>query len=123
MALTRQQILLAALGILDEYGLADLSMRRLSTTLGVQAGALYHHFPDKQTLLAGLADLILAEVSEPLGTWRPAVEAWAGDGSSSPTGTQLSWSPPPAAFSSAVTTSAGTPPPCSRRPVCRRWRP
>ena len=79
MALTRQQILLAALGILDEYGLADLSMRRLSTTLGVQAGALYHHFPDKQTLLAGLADLILAEVSEPLGTWRPAVEAWAGD--------------------------------------------
>ena len=78
MALTQRQILLAALTILDEYGLADLSMRRLSTTLGVQAGALYHHVPDKQTLLAGLADLILAEIDEPLGTWRTAVEAWAG---------------------------------------------
>lgn len=52
-------------------------MRRVAAALDVQPGALYHHVPDKQTLLAGIADLILAEVEEPLGLWRDAAEAWA----------------------------------------------
>ena len=52
-------------------------MRRVASALEVQPGALYHHVPDKQTLLAAVADRILAGVDEPLGRWRPAVEAWA----------------------------------------------
>ena len=62
MSLTRQDVLGAALVILDEYGLADLSMRRLGDVLGVRAGALYHHVPNKQTLLAWVADGILATI-------------------------------------------------------------
>lgn len=77
MALTAAQILTAGVQQLDQFGLADLSMRRLAAALDVQAGALYHHVPDKQTLLAGMADLILESVAEPLGFWRQAVTAWA----------------------------------------------
>lgn len=76
MALTAAQVLAAARAILDADGLEGLSMRRVAAALDVQPGALYHHVPDKQTLLAGVADQILAEVDEPLGVWRTAAEAW-----------------------------------------------
>jgi AcrR family transcriptional regulator len=49
-----------ALAVLDQYGLADLSMRRLAADLGVQPSALYHHFASKQLLLAAVADELLA---------------------------------------------------------------
>lgn len=49
--------------ILREYGLADLSMRRLARDLGVQPGALYWHVKNKQELLTVLAGLILEPVS------------------------------------------------------------
>lgn len=61
--LSRDDIALAALKLLDEQGLPDLTMRRLAATLDVQAGALYWHFPNKQTLLAELADRIVARAS------------------------------------------------------------
>nr|NLI49770.1 TetR family transcriptional regulator [Propionibacterium sp.] len=79
MALTRQDVLAAAVAILDEYGLADLSMRRLGDALGVRAGALYHHVPNKQTLLAWIADGVLASVPRPAAPWRPGLAAWAAD--------------------------------------------
>ena len=62
MALTKAEVLTAALQIVDEYGLADLTMRRLATHLDVQAGALYYHVANKQTLLVELADLTLADL-------------------------------------------------------------
>ncbi|MBK7821483.1 MAG: TetR family transcriptional regulator [Tessaracoccus sp.] len=79
MALSRVAIVEAGLGILDAYGLGDLSMRRVADALGVQAGALYYHVPNKQSLLAALSDEVLAEVAEPT-SGRPAQEwlsAWA----------------------------------------------
>ncbi|EOM78592.1 TetR family transcriptional regulator [Rhodococcus rhodnii] len=71
MNLSRSDILDAATAILDEYGLADLTMRRLATSLGVQPGALYWHFPNKQTLLGAVSDRILEDVDAPLTTPRP----------------------------------------------------
>lgn len=65
MALTRAAIVAGALEILDEYGLADLTMRRLATALDVKAGALYWHFPNKQSLLAAVADEVLDGFVEP----------------------------------------------------------
>ena len=65
MQLRRGDVLDGALAILDEFGLADLTMRRLATALGVQPGALYWHFPNKQTLLGALADKILEDVDAP----------------------------------------------------------
>ena len=63
--LTRGRIVEAGLRILDSWGLGDLSMRRIADELGVKAGALYYHMPNKQSLLAGIADVILAPVAIP----------------------------------------------------------
>lgn len=52
-----------AMRLLDELGLPDLSMRRLAGALGVQPSALYWHVADKQTLLAAVADRIVAEAA------------------------------------------------------------
>ncbi|WP_439029165.1 TetR family transcriptional regulator [Gordonia terrae] len=65
MSNSRTDVLRAARDILGEHSLADLSMRRLATELGVRPNALYWHFPNKQTLLAALADDILGSVAIP----------------------------------------------------------
>lgn len=78
VSLDREQVLITARRILDEYGLADLSMRRVAQALDVQAGALYYHVANKQALLAGVADLILTEVAAPPeAPWREAMSRWA----------------------------------------------
>lgn len=56
----RDDIVRRAVRVLDDYGLASLTMRRLGSELGLQPSAIYHHFPNKQTLLAAVADEILA---------------------------------------------------------------
>ncbi|RIJ54832.1 TetR/AcrR family transcriptional regulator C-terminal domain-containing protein [Clavibacter phaseoli] len=60
---TRDDVARTALRILDEHGLPDFTMRRLGAALDVQPSALYWHFPDKQSLLAELADRIVAEAA------------------------------------------------------------
>lgn len=60
--LTRERIVHTAFSVLQEYGLSDLSMRRLAKELGVQAGALYWHVPNKQELLYAVAELIVADL-------------------------------------------------------------
>ena len=69
----RSDIVERAIGVLDLYGLPDLSMRRLAGELGLQPSALYHHFANKQTLLAAVADELLARGARPEG---PADQAW-----------------------------------------------
>lgn len=56
----RDSVARTALALLDEVGLADLSMRRIAARLDVQPSALYWHFSSKQELLAELADRITA---------------------------------------------------------------
>jgi AcrR family transcriptional regulator len=66
----RPDVVAKAIEVLDDYGLADLTMRRLGAELGVRPSALYHHFADKQTLLAAIADELLARASWPVaGEW------------------------------------------------------
>ncbi|MCX4095133.1 TetR/AcrR family transcriptional regulator C-terminal domain-containing protein [Nocardia sp. alder85J] len=67
MQLHRADVIDGAVAILDQYGLADLTMRRLATALSVQPGALYWHFANKQALLGAVADRILAPMEEQLG--------------------------------------------------------
>ncbi|MBF6174231.1 TetR/AcrR family transcriptional regulator C-terminal domain-containing protein [Nocardia blacklockiae] len=66
MQLHRTDVVDGAIAILDQFGLADLTMRRLATSLHVQPGALYWHFPNKQALLGAVADRILAPLDEPV---------------------------------------------------------
>jgi TetR/AcrR family transcriptional regulator, tetracycline repressor protein len=61
----RSDVVARAIEVLDEYGLESLTMRRLASELGVQPSALYHHVPNKQSLLAAVADEILRRGSRP----------------------------------------------------------
>lgn len=73
-------VLAAAMSILDENGLPDLTMRRLAASLDVQPSALYWHVPNKQTLLALIADRIVsaARVADvPEGDWKATARAEA----------------------------------------------
>lgn len=80
MALSAERIVEAARAILDEYGLADLTMRRVADALGVKAGALYWHFPNKQSLLAAVADEVLAGLRHPVaGASLSWLGEWASD--------------------------------------------
>ncbi|WP_280314542.1 TetR/AcrR family transcriptional regulator C-terminal domain-containing protein [Nocardia abscessus] len=73
MQLHRADVVDGAIAILDRYGLADLTMRRLAGSLRVQPGALYWHFPNKQALLGAVADKILAPMEDPI-----EAEEWSG---------------------------------------------
>ena len=74
MRLSREQVLAAALGLLDEAGLEQLTMRRLAAALGVQNGATYWHFRSKQALLEAMADTLLADLTAGLDTESPWTE-------------------------------------------------
>jgi TetR/AcrR family tetracycline transcriptional repressor len=60
---TRADVVDTALRLLDQHGLADLSMRRLAAELDVQPSALYWHVPNKQTLLALVSDQIIGRAA------------------------------------------------------------
>lgn len=79
MALTTERIVEAACSILDAYGLADLTMRRVADELGVKAGALYWHFPNKQTLLAAVADEVLSTANASASSDAESLVTWATD--------------------------------------------
>ncbi|GGB39146.1 TetR family transcriptional regulator [Flexivirga endophytica] len=63
MALTHDEVIDTAVGLLRKHGLADLTMRRLARELDVQPGALYWHVDNKQTLLVRVSERMLAEVT------------------------------------------------------------
>ena len=78
-ALTRERILNAAVMLADEAGLAAVSMRRVGQDLGVEAMSLYNHVANKDDLLTGMVDVVVAEIERPriAGDWRQAVRAQA----------------------------------------------
>src|SRR5690348_2526747 len=63
--LSRERILEAAVELVDEHGIEALSMRRLGQTLGYEAMSLYNHVSNKDDLLDGILDLVLAEMKPP----------------------------------------------------------
>jgi AcrR family transcriptional regulator len=64
-ALSRQRILEAALELADGEGLGAVTMRRVARRVGAGTMSLYHHVPDKEALLGGLADLVFERVGLP----------------------------------------------------------
>src|SRR5204862_3501341 len=54
--LSRESIVEVARDLLIEEGLAGVSLRRVATSLGVTAPALYAHVTDKRDLLQSIAD-------------------------------------------------------------------
>jgi AcrR family transcriptional regulator len=65
MALSRRQVLLAAVELADRDGLGSLSMRSLARHVGVEAMSLYHHVANKEALLDGMVDIVFSEIHLP----------------------------------------------------------
>ncbi|WP_144125732.1 TetR/AcrR family transcriptional regulator [Catellatospora sichuanensis] len=79
----RREILTAALALADERGLDALSMRAVAARVGVTPMALYPHVGNKDALLDGLVDLLLAELLPAAGTagqWHVRLRAIAHAG-------------------------------------------
>ncbi|TDD75108.1 TetR family transcriptional regulator [Actinomadura darangshiensis] len=76
--LGRDQIVDAALELLDAEGLTGLSMRRLGTRLNSGATSVYWHVANKDELLELALDRVMAEVGVPAGDgWRAAADGYA----------------------------------------------
>ncbi|MEU5903205.1 TetR/AcrR family transcriptional regulator C-terminal domain-containing protein [Micromonospora sp. NPDC047467] len=72
--LSRDRILRAAVALADEAGIESLSMRNLAKDLGVVPMALYKHVANKDELLDGMIDVVVAEIDPPApGDWKHVV--------------------------------------------------
>ncbi|HWD83678.1 MAG TPA: TetR/AcrR family transcriptional regulator C-terminal domain-containing protein [Kribbella sp.] len=71
--LSREQIVAAAMELLDTEGVTGLSMRKLAAKLGAGATSLYWHVPTKDDLVDLLIDEVWGEIDVPepeLAGWR-----------------------------------------------------
>lgn len=64
-SLNRDAILNAAVALADERGIDALSMRKLAETLGIEAMSLYNHVKNKDDLLDGMVNMVVAEIELP----------------------------------------------------------
>jgi AcrR family transcriptional regulator len=73
--LNRDRVLRAAVALADETGIESLSMRKLAKELGVVPMALYKHVANKEELLDGMVDAVIAEIDPPVRDtgWKTAV--------------------------------------------------
>jgi AcrR family transcriptional regulator len=81
-ALTRDAIVAAAIEVLDEAGVAGLSMRRVADQLGTGAASLYAHVSGKDELLELVFDELVGQVPLPEPDpkiWRDQVRQMARD--------------------------------------------
>ena len=63
--LTRDQILWAAIRIADDEGPEAITLRRISTALGVHVTSLYNHVPTREAITDGIVEVLLAEAKLP----------------------------------------------------------
>jgi AcrR family transcriptional regulator len=81
-ALTVDAVVAAAIEVLDETGVAGLSMRRVAAQLGTGAASLYAHVSSKEELLELVFDELVGRVPLPEpdpGSWREQVHQMARD--------------------------------------------
>ena len=60
--LDRRTILLAAVTLIDEHDLRQLTIRRLGAQLGVEGMALYHYIHCREDLLDGIVELVIDDL-------------------------------------------------------------
>src|SRR3954451_8774917 len=81
-ALTEDEILDAALSLLDEGGRDAASVRGIAARVGVAPNAVYTYFPDKAAVVTALVERLLGGVDHDVFAdrdrpWRERVEALA----------------------------------------------
>ena len=64
--LNKERVFHAAIAVADSGGIGSLTMRRLAEELGVEAMSLYYHVANKEAVLDGVVDAIVAEIENAL---------------------------------------------------------
>jgi len=77
--LSSERILEAAIIFADEYGVEALTMRKVATTLGFGVMSLYNHVANKEEMLTGMLDIVVAQITPPAvaGDWKATMRASA----------------------------------------------
>ena len=75
LRLTKERVLQAAVNLAGREGLGALTMRRLGAELGVEAMSLYKHVANKDEILDGIIELVVAEIEIPSSgaDWKQAM--------------------------------------------------
>jgi len=76
---SRDQIVLAAIALLQEEPGEHLSMARVAARVGVSPMALYRHFQDRDELIDEVVGRVLAERNAAIprsGSWQDQLRAW-----------------------------------------------
>jgi len=74
--ITRNDVVRTAIEVIDDEGLAGLTLRGVAARLGVSAPTLYWHVKDKRHLLDLVAEQVLAEVPESTRGPREGESVW-----------------------------------------------
>jgi len=74
-ALTKEQVVRAAVRLADQGGVATMSMRKLAAEVGVEAMSLYHYLANKDELLDAIVDVVFGEIEVPAdeSDWQQAM--------------------------------------------------
>lgn len=81
--LTREQIIAAAVDLVDRRGLASFGVRPLAAALDVDPMSIYNHVPGKAALLDGVSEAVLTEAANaapepPPDDWQE-IARWMAD--------------------------------------------
>jgi AcrR family transcriptional regulator len=78
--LSKERVLRTAVALADRGDVESLSMRKLANELGVVPMALYKHLANKDEMLDGIVDIVMAEINAvasdmdaPSGNWKSAM--------------------------------------------------
>lgn len=64
-ALTRERVISAAVTLADRIGVDALTIRKLAVELDVKPMTIYHHVPNKESIIDGMVDLVFSEIDLP----------------------------------------------------------
>jgi len=68
----KKEIIDAALSLLNEQGIQELTMKRIASAVGVSEPALYRHFPSKSEILSAVVDAMELSRAQALKAARTA---------------------------------------------------
>lgn len=63
--LTKERVLLGAVGLADDIGMERFTIRKLAAELGTAPMTIYHHVPNKEAIIDGMVELVFAEIDLP----------------------------------------------------------
>lgn len=77
--LTRELVLRTAITVADDEGIDAVTLRRLAEVLGVHPTSIYNHVPNKEAILDGMIETMLAEARLPasVADWQTWVREFA----------------------------------------------